>query len=414
MKKIALLFFFGIFLIIIYYLFLSLSSNVPVFYLPWQKNVGVAIKPAPLKNYEESVSEQQVDFSQDPFLKNISLPEGFSISYFAESVPNARSLATNGDGSIVFVGTRTEGKVYALVDSNKDFVADEVVVIAEGLNNPNGVAYKNGDLYVAEISRILVFKNINQTFRKQPSYEVIFDSYPSDGYHGWKYISFGPDGLLYVPVGVPCNVCDPREPYGTMTRLDVSNLSQGYEIIAKGIRNTVGFDWHPQTNQLWFTDNGRDLLGDNIPPDEVNAVGDNRNHFGFPYCHGSSITDPTYGRNQNCDQYTKPIIELGPHVAALAMKFYRGDQFPKEYRNKIFIAEHGSWNRSNKIGYRVTTVDYGDTTAHNYSVFAQGWLDGGQALGRPVDILELQDGSMLISDDMKGSVYRISFNNQEQ
>lgn len=312
-------------------------------------------------------------------LSDINLPEGFEISVYAE-VPNARSMAM-GEG-VLFVGTR-EGEVYA--------VKDEVIELASGLNMPNGVAFKDGSLFVAEVSRIIEFKNVLDNL-DNATYEVVYSDFPSDTHHGWKYIAFGPDGLLYVPVGAPCNVCDEPDPYASLTRLNVSSGER--EIIARGIRNTVGFDWVNGT--LWFTDNGRDWLGDDSPPDELNklVVG---GHYGYPYCHGS-IQDPEFGRE--CDGFISPEVELGPHVAALGMEYNDGSF--SEYRGKIFIAEHGSWNREVPIGYRVTVVD---PVAKTYDVFADGWL-GDKVSGRPVDILELDD-SILVSDDFGGRIYRI-------
>jgi glucose/arabinose dehydrogenase len=237
---------------------------------------------------------------------------------------------------------------------------------------------------------------------------VVYDKYPNDEHHGWKYIAFGPDGYLYVPVGMPCNICFPESPiYGTITRLRPDG--SGFEIYASGIRNTVGFDWQPVRKELWFTDNGRDMMGDNRPPDELNRVIRKGQNFGFPYCHGINILDPEFGKGHNCTEFTPPEVELGPHVAALGMKFYTGNMFPAEYKNRIFIAEHGSWNRTVPIGYRITLVTLMDGTPQEYKVFAEGWLDAdGTAWGRPVDVLIMHDGSMLVSDDKAGVIYRIS------
>lgn len=339
----------------------------------------------------------------------VKVPDRFKIELYASNVPGARSMALSNSG-VLFVGSRKEGKVYALVDNNKDLKIDEVVVIASGLDMPNGVAINGNDLYVAEVSRVIKFSNIETTFRNSPNYTIVKDDFKNDRAHGWKFIRFSPDGKLYIPVGAPCNNClredDPR--YASISRMDKDGSN--FEIFAKGIRNTVGFDWHPQTKELWFTDNGRDELGDNIPPDELNHAPVKGLDFGYPFLHGSTISDPVYGDKKGDRSFTKPVQELGPHVAALGMRFYTGDMFPKEYKNQIFIAEHGSWNRSKKIGYRVTTVKLDGNRSVSYEPFAVGWLENEKVFGRPVDIEIMRDGSILVSDDYAGAIYRISYN----
>lgn len=340
-------------------------------------------------------------------IDRISLPPGFKISVFASDIPNARSLALSPNG-VLFVGTRTEGKVYAIPDENNDNVADEVITIAEGLRMPNGVAFLDGDLYVAEVSKVWRYDDIESHLRNPGEPELINDSFPTDEHHGWKFIRFGPDGMLYVPVGAPCNICDPeKEIYASITRMQPDG--SGLEIFAHGIRNTVGFDWHPQTGELWFTDNGRDWMGDNRPPDELNRAPQHGMHFGYPYCHGKDISDPEFGAQHACDEFIPPEQELGPHVAALGMRFYTGEMFPGQYRNQIFIAEHGSWNRSSKIGYRIMLVRLENNQPVSYEVFAEGWLQGESDWGRPVDVLVMPDGALLVSDDKAGAIYRISY-----
>lgn len=339
-------------------------------------------------------------------LEKIILPRGFEISLYA-SVPGARSLALGPNGT-VFVGTRSQGKVYALTARRDYSGAAEVVTIAKGLNEPNGVAFREDSLYVAEISRILRYDNIAERLRSPPEPVVINDRYPRDKAHGWKFIAFGPDGLLYVPVGAPCNICKPdKDIYASITRVRPDGT--GREIFARGIRNTVGFDWHPVTKELWFTDNGRDWMGDNEPPDELNRAPRAGMNFGFPYCHGGDIPDPKYDKGHHCSDFVPPEMKLGPHVAALGMRFYTGRMFPAGYRNQIFIAEHGSWNRSTPIGYRITLVRLEKNRAVKYEIFAEGWLQSGKAWGRPVDVLVMPDGSLLVSDDHAGAVYRISY-----
>ncbi len=340
-------------------------------------------------------------------LEKIQLPPGFKIEVFAEGVKNARSLALSPDGTL-FVGTRSEGKVYALRDTNADFKADELHIIGQRMAIPNGVAFRNGDLYVAEVSRILKYKNIENQLDNPPTPEVIFDQYPSERHHGWKYIAFGPDNKLYVPVGAPCNICEPQdEKFCSITRLNPDG--SGFEIVQQGIRNTVGFTWHPVTKKLWFTDNGRDWMGDDLPACELNYAPRDFMHFGFPYCHQGDVPDPEFGKKRSCADFTPPVQKLGPHVAPLGLKFYTGSQFPEEYKNRIFIAEHGSWNRSIPVGYRITMVTLKGDKPVEYTPFAEGWLQGDTPWGRPVDLVQLPDGSLLVSDDLADVIYRIYY-----
>ncbi len=347
------------------------------------------------------------DFKTKLMLKSIELPPGFKIDLYAEDVPEARSMALSPSG-VLFVGTRKSGRVYAVLDQDGDRRADRVVTIAEGLTMPNGVALWDGDLYVAEISRVLRYRRIEANLEKPPAPEVVFDRYPQERSHGWKFIRFGPDGRLYVPVGAPCNICQSDDPvFATITRINRDGSEM--EIVAGGVRNTVGFDWHPETGKLWFTDNGRDWLGDDQPPDELNYAPEPGMHFGYPNCHGVAIVDPEFGSPGDCARTTPPAINLGPHVAALGMRFYTGRMFPTTYQGQIFIAEHGSWNRSSKIGYRVTLVRLQGDRAVSYEPFAQGWLIGDISWGRPVDVELMEDGSLLVSDDQNGAIYRISY-----
>jgi len=341
--------------------------------------------------------------SEGPRLGLIDLPPGFTIDTFAGEVPGARSL-TLGEAGTVFVGSRGVGRVYALTDANGDGRAERVHVLAEGLNSPNGVAFRDGDLYVAEIHRILRFPDIEKHLASPPEPEVVTADLPGEGHHGWRYIAFGPDGGLYVAVGAPCNVCD-RPDYAQIRRLDLATGE--WQVYARGVRNSVGFDWHPRTEVLWFTDNGRDWLGDDLPPDELNRAPEPGLHFGFPFCHGAAVVDPDFGRAGACDEYVPPARRLGPHVAALGMAFYDATRFPERFRGSVFIAEHGSWNRSEKIGYRISRVPVVDGEAQGYETFASGWLTGGRVWGRPVDVQVMPDGALLVSDDKAGAVYRI-------
>ena len=350
-------------------------------------------------------------------LDRLILPEGFKIEVYASDIENARSMAISQSGTI-FVGNRRADNVFALKDTDGDNKIDKKYLITDKLKNmPNGVAYFNGDLYVAEVNKIWVFKNIEENldyidkFGDYPEEPILIsDDYPSDRHHGWKYISFGPDGKLYVPVGAPCNICESKdEVYSSITRMNPDG--SGKEVYAHGVRNTVGFTWHPVTGEMWFTDNGRDMLGDNYPPCELNRVQKPSQHFGYPYCHGSDISDPEFGEKYPCEDFTKPVQNLGPHVAPLGLKFYTGNMFPEEYSGDIFIAEHGSWNRSRKIGYRITRVKIENSRSVSYEPFIYGWLDEDEqeAWGRPVDVLILEDGSMLISDDYANAIYRVYY-----
>ncbi|OPY30193.1 MAG: Glucose / Sorbosone dehydrogenase [Methanocella sp. PtaU1.Bin125] len=340
-------------------------------------------------------------------LEKIRLPEGFSITIFAENVPNARAMAPGPNGTL-FVGSRDAGSVYAVRDNDGNGKADEVVTIARNLRMPSGVAFRNGSLYVAEISRILRYDDIEARLNDPPAPVVVYDRYPKDEWHGWKYIAFGPDGLLYVPVGAPCNICDPDDPYATITRMKPDGT--GYEVFARGIRNTVGFDWDPLTGVLWFAEMGRDYLGNDAPPDEINKAPRHGLHFGYPYVHGRSIIDPEYGKGHSPDNYMLPEAELDAHSSPLGMKFYTGTMFPEKYQNNIFVPEHGSWNRDTPIGYRIELLTLDDNrTVTGREVFAEGWLQGDTAWGRPVDLLQMPDGSMLLSDDKAGVIYRITY-----
>jgi len=341
-------------------------------------------------------------------LDKIKLPEGFSISVYAK-VDNARSMALSPDGTL-FVGTR-KNAVYAIPDKNGDGKGDEVYKIADGMDEPNGVAFKNGDLYVQTISTLYKMENIESNFKTVPPPVKIYDQYPTDKHHGWKFIAFGPDGKLYIPVGAPCNICEPEKPiYASITRINPDG--SGLEIFAKGIRNTVGFDWDPVSGDLFFTDNGRDNMGDDIPNDELNRAPKAGMHFGYPYCHQGNILDPEFGKGKNCSDYTAPVELLGPHVAALGMRFNKQDHFPAEYKNAIFIAQHGSWNRSTPIGYRIAVVKrdaQGNTKKPE--IFAEGWLQKSREVnGRPVDVQFDKDGNLFVSDDYAGLIYKISYN----
>ena len=336
----------------------------------------------------------------------ISVPPGFHVTTLTSAVPGARSLTLGAKGT-VFVGTQS-GSVYAVVDRDHDGAADQVFTIAKGLDMPNGVAFRQGALYVAEVSRVQRYDAIEDRLQAPPAPVTVIDGLPGEHHHGWKFIAFGPDDLLYVPVGAPCNVCEPSDPrFASILRFRPDGAP--VDTMARGVRNTVGFDWEPGSGTLWFTDNGRDLLGDDVPPDELNRAPIPGRHYGFPACHAGTIVDPVFAKGRDCRMFEPPALALGPHVAAIGMRFYRGAMFPEEYRGQIFIAEHGSWNRSHKIGYRVSLVRVKDGQAISYQPFAEGWLQGDQAWGRPADVQELPDGSLLVSDEKSGAIYRITY-----
>jgi glucose/arabinose dehydrogenase len=346
--------------------------------------------------------------SKDLPLDKIRMPAGFKIDVYAE-VDNARSMVMSPSGTL-FVGNRNGDKVYAVKDTDGDYKADKKWIVTSGKNMPNGVAFRDGDLYVAEVSRILKFPNIESRLNNPPQPVIVNNNYPDKTHHGWKYIAFGPDGKLYVPVGAPCNICESDEIFATITRINADG--SGREIFARGVRNTVGFTWHPETKEMWFTDNGRDMMGDDLPPCELNYAPRAGMNFGYPYCHGGTIKDPEFGNKKPCNAFVAPAQNLGPHTAPLGLKFYTGNMFPASYKNQLFIAEHGSWNRSKKIGYRVSLVRVeNNSKAVSYETFADGWMDDAtqKVWGRPVDVLVLHDGSMLVSDDHANVIYRISY-----
>ncbi len=339
-------------------------------------------------------------------LDDIELPAGFAIEEYAD-VPNARSLAL-GDQGTLFVSNRKGRSVYAVV---ADGDGTRTIQLTKKMNSPNGIAFHDGDLYVAEIDRVTRYADIENHLDEVPEGEPLAIDLPSERHHGWRYIGFGPDDKLYISIGAPCNVCD-KSGYAEIVRMNPDGSER--ETFASGIRNSVGFTWHPQTAELWFTDNGRDMLGDDLPACELNQAPRAGLHFGFPYCHGGGLLDPKFGDGKNCSDYVAPAQKLDAHVAPLGVKFYSGDMFPAEYRGQVFIAEHGSWNRSKKAGYRITLVRLQDGKPVSYEPFAQGWLQNEAVSGRPVDLIVLEDGSMLVSDDFSNKVYRISYHGPER
>lgn len=342
-------------------------------------------------------------------IKGLKLPDGFGIDVYMEEIENARSMCLSPKGTL-FVGTRSKGNVYAIVDTDKDGRGDKKFTLMTEGNMPNGVAFKDGDLYVAEVNRILKFKDIENNLDNPGTPEVVYDKYPTETHHGWKYIAFGPDGRLYVPVGAPCNICESEdEVFASITSLNADGTDM--RVVQEGVRNTVGFDWDPVSGDLWFTDNGRDWLGDESPECEVNHAKDSKQHFGYPYCHQGDILDPEFGEGKDCADYVQPVVKMGPHTAPLGMEFYTGSNFPAEYKSDIFVARHGSWNRKEKIGYDIVRIHKNTDGILERTPFITGWLsdDRSDVWGRPVDVEVMSDGSMLISDDYADAIYRVYY-----
>ena len=345
--------------------------------------------------------------ASDAKLSQISLPAGFTIETLPFEVPNARQMALTDNGTLI-VGTRREGKVYAVPDA-LNATAPEVLTVAKRLTMPSGVAISDGDLYIAATHEVLRVNDIEQNLNK-PKLETITDDLPTERHHGWKYIKFGPEGQLFVPVGAPCNICLSKDPrFASLLRMDVTTGTT--TLWAQGLRNTVGFDWHPQSGDLWISDNGRDMLGDDVPPEEINVADEAGYHFGYPFVHADDIEDPKFGRHKDRSKhlFTPPKVKIQAHSAALGMAFYTAEAFPPDYKHALFVAEHGSWNRSEKVGYQVSMVTQDEDGAASYTPFAQGWLQGEKNWGRPNDVLVTPNGDLLVSDDQRGVIYRIRY-----
>ena len=337
-------------------------------------------------------------------IPQLKLPKGFKIEVYASGIANARSLRL-GDKGTVFVSNRLLDKVYAIVDRNGKH---EAKVIASGLDRPNGLAFHNGTLYIAEGAQISKLDKIEDNLDNPPKPVVIYSDFLNHQSHGWKFMGLGPDNKLYVNVGSPCNICEPPATNGQIRRISLDGSSA--DVVARGVRNSVGFDWHPVTKELYFTDNGRDWLSEDLPEDELNRVTKVGQHFGFPYCHQGTFADREMGWGRSCDEFEKPVALLGPHSAALGMRFYTGTMFPPEYRNAIFIARHGSWNRTKKIGGDIVVAKLNkDGNVESWEPFLTGFLQNNEYSGRPVDVQVMKDGSLLVSDDHAGAVYRVTY-----
>lgn len=380
--------------------------------LLWLSLVMIAVVVSAAFAQDPNAHETLAARAADLPLGALKLPAGFKIDLFAAGITGARSLA-RGDKGTIFVGQRSgkEGAVRAVVDTDGDHKADKTYTLAQGLNSPNGVAYHKGALYIAEEQRITRLDAIEDHLDAPPAPVVIVDNIPTGDGHQWKYLAVGPDEKLYFTMGAPCNICnseDTEPRYATIQRCNLDG--SGMESFARGVRNSVGFTWHPVTGELWFTDNGRDMLGDDRPPCELNRAPQAGIHFGYPYWHGTGIADPEFGKLKPQSGFTPPAKDLAAHVAPLGLRFYTGAQFPAEYKHQIFVAEHGSWNRSIPIGYRIMVAKLDEHgMVLSYEPFITGWLQRAKSWGRPVDLLVQSDGTLLISDDQAGVIYRVRY-----
>ncbi len=365
-------------------------------------NNPAAAKLAPVPSPPLATAADKIPVAQ------LKAPRGFHIELYASGMPNARSMAYSPKGT-VFVGSRLQDKVYAI--TNKDGKR-QVHVLVSGLYRPNGVAYKDGTLYIAELSQISKIENVDDKIDASPKPVVIYNDLPKDEAHGWKYLAIGPDNKLYFEVGQPGNNVLHDKNHGQLRRINLDG--SGAEVIAYGIRNTVGFDWNPRNHDLYFTDNGRDWLSEDWPNDKLNRITKVGEDFGEPYCHQGNIPDPDFGWGHKCSDFVPPVALMGPHAAALGMKFYIGHMFPAEYRDQIFVARHGSWNRTVKFGGDIALVRLNrDGSVKSVEPFLTGFLQNNNYIGRPVDVMNMPDGSMLISDDWNGAVYRVSYGNKK-
>jgi glucose/arabinose dehydrogenase len=362
------------------------------------ENNAAASKLAPVPAPPLATAADKVPVNQ------LKAPKGFNIELYASGMPNARSLALSDKGT-VFVGSRLQDKVYAI--TNKDGKR-QVHVLVSGLYRPNGVAFKDGTLYIAELSQISKIDNVDDKIDSSPKPVVIYNDLPKDEAHGWKFLAIGPDNKLYFEVGQPGNNVLHDKDHGQLRRINLDG--SGAEVIAFGIRNTVGFDWNPVNKQLYFSDNGRDWMSEDLPEDKLNRITQVGQDFGAPYCYQGNIPDPEFGWGHSCSEFVPPILLTGPHSAGLGLRFYTGKMFPAKYKNAIFLARHGSWNRTIKFGGDILVVYLNnDGTVKSSEVFLTGFLQNNNYIGRPVDVMNMPDGSMLISDDWNGAVYRLTY-----
>lgn len=380
------------------------ATTKPIEQPRWMQGQPPEMKGSPLAPIAPHLTGRP---SSELPISKLKVPAGFQVEVYAEGIPDARSLAL-GDKGTVFVSNRNLKDIHAIVDRGGK---REVKKVLTGLDTPNGIAFRDGTLYVAEHTRILAYEGIEDRLDSAPQPRVVIDGLPRQVGHFWKYISFGPDGKLYFNIGAPGNIVMPGYIQGSISRVDVKTGKM--EEYARGVRNSVGFDWHPQTKQLWFSEHARDWMGEDMPSDELNKVTRQGEHFGYPFCHQGDTLDPEFGKYRSCSEFTPPVLNLGGHVAPLGVRFYTGSMFPPEYRNSLFVAQHGSWNRTVKQGYNVIRVTVDGKGNAKSQPFLEGFLvdpkGNPPTWGRPVDMLVMRDGSMLVSDDYNGIVYRISY-----
>jgi len=378
-------------------------------------------KPAPPPAWKQGMPEKMKDSKLAPHagrmtetpaaeipISKVKLPKGFKAELWASGLPGGRAMALSDDGKKVYVGTRGIGRVYEVSDEGDKRT---VRVVVDKLTQPAGVAFHKGALYVFAIDKVLRFDGIAANPNAQPEDMTAKFDLPPQQHHNWKYVAFGPDGKLYVPFGAPCNICEPPKEYAQIRRYNADG--SGMEVIARGVRNTQGFDWHPKTRQMWFTDHGRDWMGDNGPQDELNRLAKTGQNFGFPYCHANGVVDADFKKKDACKGVTRPVATTGPHAATMGVKFYTGKMFPAEYRNTMFIARKGSWNRNKPFGFDVVNVRT-DADGKNAKItpFMTGFnesKDSYKFWGRPAYVQQMRDGSLLVSDEQLGAIYRVSY-----
>jgi glucose/arabinose dehydrogenase len=367
---------------------------------PWKQGQPPSMANSPLAPVAQPPAPKAA--AEIPIGK-IKVPPGFKAELWASGINNARVMVWGAKGTL-FVSSRVAGNVYAIVDQGGQRVTK---TIAKGLNLPNGIAFRDGTLYVAEIHRITKMEGIEDKLDSPPEMKVVYDTLPKDAPHGWKYLAFGPDGKLYFNIGAPCNICIPPDTHANISRVNADG--SGFEYWAHGVRNSVGFDWHPVTKELYFATHARDWLGEDVPSDRLDVAPKKGLHFGYPYCHQGDIPDPEFNMGRSCAEFAPPLIKTGPHVGGNGVMFYTGSMFPAEYKNRIFLAQRGAWNRTEKSGYKVMMVTLRPGDVPKYETFLEGFLDNNQPWGRPNYTVQMKDGSMLLSDDYAGAIYRISY-----
>lgn len=369
------------------------------FWAKGRPKTDTAMKMAPVPAFPIATPADKLPVAK------MKLPPGFKAEVWASDVLDARGLRQGDKGTVFVSSLFVAGKIYAVVDKGGK---REVKTLAEKLFLPNGIEFHKGSLYVATPKDITRYDDIENRLDAPPAPVMVYDKLPGEVPHGWKFIKVGPDGKLYVPIGAPCNICEPGSGFAKITRMNLDG--SGVEDVALGVRNTVGFDFDPKNGDLWYTNNGRDWLSEDLPNDSLNHVTKTGQHFGFPYCHQGNVADPEFGWGKDCRQFAQPALLTGAHAGTLGMRFYTGRQFPKKYQGAIFIARHGPWNRTQKYAADVIVAwPDGKGGIAKMEPFLTGLVENNEYLGRPVDVLVLKDGSLLVSDDHNGAIYRISY-----